>query len=896
MSVNDVAINEDTKLVDLDVTEGSIKIYDNGQWINSAINITDDTTIGDFIAALQGYGFDAKLENKKIVISADSDKYITDESSNLVSKLRLTNKSQTDADIFDQTNSKQLTVISTATTSETTSLADLGFSSGASLKLNLGGVLYTLGFDSNDTIEDIINTLGVYGINAEIKNGIFSASCEDNTFSFMGALGDLLNGSAPTYKQTEKVTGYNSNPLTTNVTYTANGDTKLVDLGIDTGYIHLLKNGNPDTTISIDENTTVSQFLRALSIHGIAGSISNDGKINIESIGNVTLQDGTSNLISKLGLNDNIVKATYHGTTLVLEDNVNIADPDTLLSVYNKNGKSAQGSVYLTLQNQDGDTTNTVINIEDDDTIADLIDKLENAGLFVNFNNGTLSIHNGLGSVSISGGSSSLADTLSLNNADLETWMQSKDKITYLSDEIQYLSIANYADGSTTLDTLGIVDGEFALGINGDIKHINVASTDTLQNLFSRISSASNGSVTASVTSDGKIKLAAAEGVELVVGTSTDTTNLVTIFNWTSNNSNEIIGGTCLYKVSSSSKLTEKGLFRLGDITEGTFTIGNAEFTITADTTINSLISDINHNEDANASAYWDNINGKMVITSSATGASFVNIQSGTSNIAEIFGLVYTDNGTERLATYNQDLGDNAIITVNGTRIVSTSNTITPDISRIEGLTLNIKEITEGEYVTIKVERDTQGIIDAVQDALDAYNTLISELTSVLSISGDLHGDTALSGLKNQITSIFTSRAQNGTKFFRNLAAVGISTEAPSSAMPGDIYSLYLDTEKFTNALNESEDDVKLLLVGSIDNPGILTRVENIVADMLSNYGYFNSKNKSLSRDIENIDKKIAKAQASADRYKSTLERKFQNMELLYSSMQSAYSHLFSGI
>ena len=656
-----------------------------------------------------------------------------------------------------------------------------------------------------------------------------------------------------------------------------------------------MKDGSVLASVSIDQNLTLSQLFRALSPYGIAASVSSDGKISIESIGDVYISDGTSNFVSKLNLDDTSRSCTYYGTTVYLKDNVNIADEDTLLSYFAPSITPDDGGyIALKLDNPDGSSQNIFITLTSEDTISSLIQKLNDNGIAASFKNGTISLHNGLGSVSIVNASQDLFNSLNLKNANLETWMQSKDEITYLAEEIHYLSIANYADSSTKLETLGITDGTFSLGINGDMKHINVSSTDTLQNLFSRISSASNGSVTASVTSDGKIKLSAADGVELIAGTSTDSSNLVTIFNLVSDGSNTILGGTSQYKVSSNSKLTDSGLFRLGNITEGTFTIGNAVFTITSDTTINSLIGEINRSEDANASAYWDNINGKMVITSSSTGASYVNIQSGTSNIAEVFGLVVNDNSVERLATYNQELGDNAIITVNGTRIVSTSNTITPDISRIQGLTLNIKDVTEGEYVTISVERDTQSIIDAVQDTLDAYNTLIAQLSSALSITGNLHGDTALTGLKNQITSIFTSKAQNGTKFFRNLAAVGITTEAPSSAMPADIYSLYLDTEKFEKALEESEDDVKLLLVGTPDDPGILTRVENIISDMLESYGYFASKDRSLARQIDNIDKKILKAQNQADRYKATLERKFQNMELLYSSMQSAYSHLFS--
>ncbi len=895
-SVTDVVINNDTKLVDLEVSTGAIKVYDNGTWINTAISINENTSIGDLINALAGYGLDAKLENGKLVVSSDSDKYITDESSNLVSKLGLTTRTQDSAKLYDQTNSKTLTVVTTHTTDETTTLRDLGLGSGASLRVEIDGVVQTIGFSADENVGDIIDALGALGIDAEINNGTLSATSTDATFKLTGTLASYITGNAPTYITTEKVVSYISPAHTDDVKYIANGSTKITDLGVSAGYINLLKDGEIITSIAIEDNTTISQFFSALSPYGVAANINSNGEITIQSIGDITLKDGTSNLVSAWGLDDNIVKATYHGTTEVLEDEVYVATEDTLASYFDTADSKAKGSLYISVYDQDGNLSNSVINIEEDDTLGDVLEKFQNIGVTAYMQDGVITIHNGLGKVEVTGGSSNLIDNLKIQANGVEQWMQNDDPITVVSDEIRYLSIVNYADNSTTLETLDVTSGDFSIGVNGAIVNVYVDSTDTLQNVISRISSATNGSVTASLTSDGRFTLEAADGVELLIGTSTDTTNIATIFNLTSNGTNKITGETSLYKASAASKITQSGIFRLGDVTEGTFTIGNAEFTITSETTIASLVNEINRNEAANATVYWDNINGKMVITSNSLGASYVNIQSGTSNIAEIFGLVtFDDNGVERLATYNQALGNNAIVTINGTRIVATSNTITSDVSRIEGLTVNIKDVTEGEYVTITVERDTQGIIDAVQETLDAYNTLISELTSALSISGDLHGDTALNGLKNQITSMLTSKGTNGTTKFRNLAAVGISTEGASSAMTADIYSLYLDTEKFTNALNESENDVKLLLVGTVDNPGIFTRVENLVEEMLSTGGYFTTKNNAINRDIANYDNQIAKASAKVDFYKSMLENKFSNMELLYSNMKSNYSNFISG-
>ena len=112
--------------------------------------------------------------------------------------------------------------------------------------------------------------------------------------------------------------------------------------------------------------------------------------------------------------------------------------------------------------------------------------------------------------------------------------------------------------------------------------------------------------------------------------------------------------------------------------------------------------------------------------------------------------------------------------------------------------------------------------------------------------------------------------------------------------MTNDIYSLFLNADKLENALNISEEDVKELLVGTEANPGVLTKVENIIEQMLGSGGYFVSTTKTLNRQIANFDKKIERAQNRADQYKSMLERKFQSMEQLYSNMQTSYKGLFA--
>ena len=185
------------------------------------------------------------------------------------------------------------------------------------------------------------------------------------------------------------------------------------------------------------------------------------------------------------------------------------------------------------------------------------------------------------------------------------------------------------------------------------------------------------------------------------------------------NSAGEAESSRKLYRVTGSSVITDSGLFARGNVKEGEFTIGDEVFTIDDKTTLNDLISQINSSEKSLATAYWDSVNGNMVIKSRTSGASVINIESGSSDFTDILGFTKTDAGVKKINMESQKLGSNASFTINGTKYTSNSNTITSDISRIKGLTINLKNVGEGASTTITVEKDKETLANAVSDVVD---------------------------------------------------------------------------------------------------------------------------------------------------------------------------------
>ena len=450
------------------------------------------------------------------------------------------------------------------------------------------------------------------------------------------------------------------------------------------------------------------------------------------------------------------------------------------------------------------------------------------------------------------------------------------------------------ADDNTKLSNMGIKEGTFTTYVNGEKHVINIGKNDTLGDLKSRLA---ESGIKAEVSDTGVLKLSAQNSGDVVnIGATTDSSNISSLIGLTKQEDGSYASTNSLYKASVASKLTAEDSGFNEQITEGTFTIGDATFTITKDTTLSSLISEINSNDKAQAYAYWDDATGKLSITSKQEGASYINIEAGTSNFTDVMGFTtsgWNEDGTvksSKMYTEAQELGQNAIFSVNGTTMTSTSNTVTSDISRI---TLNRANTEEDGNTTLKVSQDTSGLKDAVNEFITAYNDCIAKVEEVTASGADLHGETSLTSLERTLKSYATTANGTNGGIYKLLSDIGIITAAPDGDnLSTDTYKLELDEEKFMKALEENPDSVESLLAGE---NGVLSMMENTIEQSLkASVGFFDVKTSTLDSDIKKMEQKITKKNSSISTYQTQLEAKFQKMEQTIAAMQQNYSSFLS--
>ena len=246
-----------------------------------------------------------------------------------------------------------------------------------------------------------------------------------------------------------------------------------------------------------------------------------------------------------------------------------------------------------------------------------------------------------------------------------------------------------------------------------------------------------------------------------------------------------------------------------------------------------------------------------------------------------------------------QELGQNAMLTINGTSIISTSNTVSSDVSRIAGVTLNLKKVSTDEEgntknSTLKVSQDTSGLVDAVKSFVEAYNKTISKVDEVTAQGANLHGETSLTSITRTLKNYASSANTSNGGVYKLLSQIGISTgKADGNNLSTDTSKLVFDEETFKKALEEDPASVESILAGE---NGVLSMMENTVEMSLkASVGFFDIKQSTLDSDIKKMEERITKQNKKIETYRTQLEDRFANMELMISQMQQNYSSFLGG-
>ena len=461
------------------------------------------------------------------------------------------------------------------------------------------------------------------------------------------------------------------------------------------------------------------------------------------------------------------------------------------------------------------------------------------------------------------------------------------------------------------------------IGDKEEIKDFK-AFKDSLQNKLDK--AFGSGKVTVGEGQNGSLTFTAKDNKQ-TLQISAGSKELQNALGITSTQSNKISTGSSLWE--NRAKLGLGKYATKEDLNDAlkNFTVNGAKIdNITADTTVDGLLTAINNNKDAGVTATYLGRENKFVLSSNEKGEGreiSLGAEDDAANL--IFGGVSTD-GTD---------GEMSIL-YNGvqTTITSSSNTFSIDGLDIRATnTFNTGSATAEGGVSFTASADTEKVTETVKKFIEAYNAMIDEVRTQATTKPDsnykpltddqknemnetsiknwedkakegiLYNSSALKDLDNATQGIFSSMMINGVSY-DDLEKIGISFSDDYTAGGKIVF----DEEKFKTAMDSDPEKVSDLFTGT---HGIVNTIDSTLSTYATRYASRNGNsygvlieeagseklsltltNNSIYKELKDMQETITNLQSQLSTEQDRYISQFTQMERLINQMNSQSSYL----
>lgn len=407
--------------------------------------------------------------------------------------------------------------------------------------------------------------------------------------------------------------------------------------------------------------------------------------------------------------------------------------------------------------------------------------------------------------------------------------------------------------------------GEFT--VNG--QRVSIESTDTLRQVFEKISLATGGEVTASYsTATDKITLSSAG--EIVLGSATDSSNFLQAARLANNGTGQVVSASQVAGLNLSDKLNVARLstpINDGGGGAGEFKINGVSIAFNAATdSVADVLNRIN-NSKAGVQASYDSANDQFTLVNKVTGDMGVALEDMTGNFLQATGL----------AGGSLQRGQDLFYTINGgSQLSSSTNSITESSSGLTGVTLTA--LKQGA-TTVAISVDKAKIKQAITDFIDAYNKaqgLIDTQTSSSTdakgkvTSGILAGDRDVTEAAMRLRGLSSgSLALPGISIDR-LDDLGITTSGYSNSLT------LKDESALDQAIEEKANDLQTFFA---DANGWAATLSAYLKKTAGEEGTLVKRQDSIIEQSAKIDSQIASMERIVLSNRQRLIDSFVNME-----------------
>jgi flagellar hook-associated protein 2 len=429
--------------------------------------------------------------------------------------------------------------------------------------------------------------------------------------------------------------------------------------------------------------------------------------------------------------------------------------------------------------------------------------------------------------------------------------------------------------------------------VNG--AQVTLSTSDSLQQVFDHIASATNNAVTASYDSTtDTIKLTSSSAITL--GSATDTSNFLQVAQLynnnggTSNNTGTITSTSALGHAKLTATLVNAGLNTTvsdGGSGNGAFKINGVTINYNATTdSLQDMLNNINESG-AGVTASYDPVNNRFVLANNTTGDMGIAMQDlpGQGNFLAATGL---SGGT--LAN-----GKNLLYTLNGgsQQLVSQSNTIASSSSGIQGLT--VSALTTGT-TTVNVATDTGAMSTAIQKFVTDYNSIQSFITSQQAVTtaadgtvtpGALTGDTNANSIVTSLRSMMSS-VENSTGGVGQLSDLGFQSNGHDNTIA------LTDSSTLSSMLTSNLSGVKALFATTTSGLGV--QMNAFINATIGTGGTLTTRQADLTQQSTDITTQISNLETKIANDTNQWNAEFQAMETAESQTNQELTYLSQAV
>lgn len=446
--------------------------------------------------------------------------------------------------------------------------------------------------------------------------------------------------------------------------------------------------------------------------------------------------------------------------------------------------------------------------------------------------------------------------------------------------------VANMGDETSLVSSLRLASDieEGTFSVNGQT--VTVGATDTLQDVFDAISTATGGVVSASYDSlTDTVSLDSASG-ELQLGAEDDSSNFLAAMKLHQLEVTDGGGGTAtvssrgaLGVVDTSDTIANSGIG--GPITgAGTFHVNGVAIDFDADNESMSALMQRVNSSAANVTMSYDSTTDQFRLVNNETGAYAMNVADSGNGLLAAIGL-----------TGAADVGKDLQFSVDGgaTR-TSRSNSIGSEEHGIEGVTVEAGGLGTQ---TVTVAQDSSELAEKVNGFISAFNDVqdfIAEKTKISVNDGEvtagvLAGNREISALDSRLRSLAFGAVDglaDGSLF--RLEHLGIDFISGTSKLE------IKDSAKLEDALSNELSTLEEFFSSAEGNLG--GRLDDFMGNYLQSDGIMDTMSSRFTSRNTEIDEQIKEMERRLEFKRESLVAGFIAMETAQSNLSSQSSAL----